>query len=141
MILECAQLLSTAHWVLNDPQNIAKYLYKPTHKNHPAAVWVREDHRHYRWTYELFVALCREFEFRRGKKHKTEIKLLHWLWKSPLPPYVTDKPMKEPPQCMPPKCKIENDSVSAYRKYYRKHKKKIAEWAWGRSRPDWWTDV
>ena len=39
MILETAQLLSTAHHLTGSP--LACKLYKMTHKNHPSAVWVR----------------------------------------------------------------------------------------------------
>ena len=45
MILETAQLLSTAHYEL-DGESPA---YKPTHKNHPSAVWVRKSLDHYLW--------------------------------------------------------------------------------------------
>ena len=41
MILETAQLLSTAHRVLDEGCNISPLLYKATHKNHPSAIWVR----------------------------------------------------------------------------------------------------
>ena len=38
MILEYAQLMSTAHVELDGSQ----VAYKPTHKNRPCAVWVRQ---------------------------------------------------------------------------------------------------
>ena len=41
MILEYSQLLSTAHHVLDPDTDLAPYIYKPTHKNHPSAVWAR----------------------------------------------------------------------------------------------------
>ena len=48
MILEYAQLLSTAHRVLDGDQNAdSQGFYKATHKNHPSAVWVRESWAHY----------------------------------------------------------------------------------------------
>ena len=43
MVLEYAQLLSTAHRVLDGDEWADKaQLYKATHKNHPSAIWARE---------------------------------------------------------------------------------------------------
>lgn len=67
MIVELAQLLSTAHYELDGEQ----VGYKPTHKNHPCAIWVRETAGNYSWAYAHFVALCDEYVFRTGKVHKT----------------------------------------------------------------------
>ena len=67
MIVETAQLLSTAHTELDGIQ----VAYKPTHKNHPCAVWVRADYKNYRWTRELFYFLLKEYEFRFNKQHKS----------------------------------------------------------------------
>ena len=57
MILETAQLLSTAHHELDG----ASVAYKPTHKNHPSAVWVRSSSDHYRWTVAHLEALGSEY--------------------------------------------------------------------------------
>src|SRR6056297_279684 len=85
MILEYAQMLSTAHrvidgeefydknkaghkikrWKLNDERE--NVLYKATHYNHPSAAWIRMSKAHYSWTYNLFFHLCKEFEYRWGK--------------------------------------------------------------------------
>lgn len=77
MILESAQLLSTAHFVLDGVQ----VGYKPTHKNHPCAVWCRETTGNYAWLYNHFKALCREFTLRADKIHKSSEQLQAlWLW-------------------------------------------------------------
>ena len=34
----------------------------------------------------------------------------------------------QPPQCMPDECKIENDTIQAYRNFYKAHKKEFATW-------------
>ena len=68
MILESAQLLSTAHFVLDGVQ----VGYKPTHKNHPCAVWCRTTRSNYSWLYAHFCALLDEFTFRTGKVHKSK---------------------------------------------------------------------
>jgi hypothetical protein len=67
MILEICQLLSTAHFVLDGEQ----VGYKPTHQNHPSAVWVRKCSENYAWAYNHFKALCDEYTHRTGKTHKS----------------------------------------------------------------------
>lgn len=67
MVVEICQLLSTAHYEL-DGQIIG---YKPTHKNHPSAIWVRQCSGNYQWAYDHFKALCSEYTFRTGKVHKS----------------------------------------------------------------------
>ncbi len=73
MIVEYAQLLSTAHRMLDgieytdysknnrkikryrlENPNADKVIYKACHYNHPSAVWVRENKLHYQWLYRLF---------------------------------------------------------------------------------------
>jgi len=78
MILELAQMLSTAHFELDG--NIVGY--KPTHKNHPCSIWIRQCSGNYKWGYEHFKALCDEYSFRSGKIHKTS-ELLELLGKIP----------------------------------------------------------
>ena len=58
MILETAQLLSTAHHELGS--SMAPHVYKSTHKNHPSAVWVRSGFGQYAWTYSLLCELLKE---------------------------------------------------------------------------------
>lgn len=78
MCVELAQLLSTAHHEL-DGHIVG---YKPTHKNHPSAKWIRECSGNYQWGYEHFKALCHEYTFRTGKVHKSS-ELLCLLGKQP----------------------------------------------------------
>jgi len=53
MILEVAQMLSTAHFVLDGVQ----VGYKPTHKNHPCSVFVRSTSENYKWRMSIYK-LC-----------------------------------------------------------------------------------
>ena len=145
MILESAQLLSTAHRVLdgNDkgvlPDARNDVLYKATHRNHPSAVWVRRELDHYRWVHDLLYFLIGEFRYRYGKPHATER----------LQPFLLDAPhnipmdgpfiMEDPPQCMPDDSKHE-DCVTAYRTYYARHKYHIAQWK-RRGTPEWWNET
>ena len=90
MILEYAQLLSTAHrildgvlstgvsasgrkktvYVLADDRDTT--LYSATHVNHPSAVWVRQSDANYMWLAELLEMVCGEYTYRYGKVHKVE---------------------------------------------------------------------
>jgi hypothetical protein len=111
MILESAQLLSTAHHELGSMAP-----YKSTHKNHPSAVWVRRSYLHYAWLYKHFIGLCAEYEARYNKTHKSWNICRETLQDAPT--RIAVMPFEEPPQCMPDECKVPGDSVKAYKKYY-----------------------
>lgn len=126
MILESAQLLSTAHHEL-DKEFAIRNIYKSTHKNHPSAVWVRESVHHYKWLYDHFLFLCDEYTLRYKKRHKTDKELSNLLIN--LPKNIKDNGFTQPPQAMPI-LYHHQDSVSAYRQYYlseKLHNKKDTE--------------
>tara|TARA_R100001377_G_C3191721_1_gene110890 strand:+ start:636 stop:1142 length:507 start_codon:yes stop_codon:yes gene_type:complete len=114
MILETAQLLSTAHHLADSP--VREMVYKMTHKNHPSSVWVRESKTHYEWLFDLFCELNKEFRHRRGKDHMSWVKLSKDL-SSPPPGLTQAGWLRDPPQCMPDQYR-RTDSVTAYRLYY-----------------------
>lgn len=124
MIIEYAQLLSTAHHVL-DGENAIQGIYKKTHTNHPCAKWVREASGNYHWLYLLFENVCDEYTFRYSKIHKTSEKLVPL---ASLPYNIPEKKFFEPPLCMPDECKVEGDVVQSYRNYYLMHKARFATW-------------
>ena len=65
MIIEYAQLLSTAHRVLDGDDCIGfEKLYRVAHKNHPCTIWVRENKKHYRWLFDLWKSLSQEYTLR-----------------------------------------------------------------------------
>lgn len=132
MILETAQLLCTAHHIL-DPNKPHTNLYRLTHKNHPCAIWVRNGINNYRWLYNLFCSLCDEYTFRYGKVHMTDKKLRKILKKAPA--NIPNVAFTEPLQAMPEEVKS-SCSVTAYRNYYNKHKKHLATWT-KRQVPEW----
>jgi uncharacterized protein YukE len=111
MILETAQLLSTAHNELGGEQ----VAYKSTHKNHPSAVWARESVKNYQWLYRHLEALGSEYKRRYGRVHKTI--QTHSEALSRAPRGISDGGFTDPPQCMPDECKHE-DTVLAYHVYY-----------------------
>lgn len=151
MILESAQLLSTAHRVLDGKQWIdsssgrkikrwkldddfrESALYKATHINHPSAVWVRESKQHYDYLFDLFFHLCREYTYRYGKIHKCDSMFSALLQ---YPKNLADNGFTEPPQAMPEYCRIPGDSVQAYRNYYIKEKTSMLKYT-KREAPMW----
>nr|QMP82995.1 MAG: hypothetical protein [Caudoviricetes sp.] len=161
MILEYAQLLSTAHrvidgkevvgksktgrkqkrWELNDARD--SILYSATHINHPSAIWSRQSSGNYRWLHNLLVELCKEYTYRYGKIHKCESSgLVSVLYK--YPNNISVGNFTEPTPAMPDEIKIVNDSVASYRNYYNKSKQHLATWNGkinSRSIPEWFVYV
>ena len=153
MIIEYAQLMSTAHRVLDGTQwydktaagrRIARWehpngeldqiLYKASHINHPSGIWVRESFSNYIWLHALWEKLCAEYTYRYGKIHMTQQKLQHIL-KTP-PTNIPSGGMTKMPQAMPDEFK-QKDSIEAYRQYYRVAKAKMAVWT-KRETPEWY---
>ena len=142
MILEYAQMLSTAHRELDD--DVPDILYKSTHKNHPSAIWTRSSKQHYDWLFRLFRMLSAEYSIRYGlisdtndtfKVHKTWEKLGKIL--ETAPKNIKDNGWIDPPQCMPDHCK-KPDTIDAYRNYYLTEKASFSTWKTVRP-PKWWT--
>jgi hypothetical protein len=152
MILEYAQLLSTAHRVLDGTEytdytknnrkikrwrmqkdSMERVLYKATHVNHPSAVWCRQSADNYKWLYDLWRELMKEYTFRYGKHHECE-KLISVL--ENVPKNIGDGGFTEPTPAMPDDYIIENDSIASYHKYYKQDKKRMFSWK-NREVPAW----
>ena len=125
MILETAQLLYTAHPVPRPGG------YKPTHKNHPCAIWTRESLDNYLWACQLGLALCDEYTFRYGKVHKTQA---HLEWLVANPPELPRIGITTIRQAMPEEFKRPNP-VEAYRAYYLGAKARLLHYS-KRAPPD-----
>lgn len=65
MILESAQLLSTAHHI-NKSDIIA---YRPTHTKHRCTLWVSSTSANYEWLFTHMIGLMNEYTYRYGKIH------------------------------------------------------------------------
>ena len=128
MILESAQLLSTAHHLLGEAGP-----YKLTHQNHPSAIWVRQSKTHYSFLYALMQELGKEYTYRFGKVHKTILD--HSRFLSNIPVNLKAQIWTDPPQAMPDHCKSEN-AVDAYRKYYTTEKLYLMKYT-NREPPSW----
>lgn len=151
MILETAQLLSTAHRILDGKEYIDKtktgrkvkrwkldgdrdtVLYSATHVSHPSAVWCRASNNNYNWLYVHFCAMLSEYTYRYGKIHKCEA-MKEWLMR---PPYNIPVGYLTPvTPAMPDGYKVPHDSVASYRNYYRQAKQHLHKWT-KREAPEW----
>lgn len=139
MILETAQLLSTAHVVIDGVQ----VAYKKTHENHPSAIWVRESRANYEWAYDHLVALIDEHQHRypKSKVHATS-RYLDALCE---PPKGLTGDIETPLRLAIAHPFIHelysDDPVQAYRTYYSLYKRtfkdgKAATWT-NRDIPSW----
>jgi hypothetical protein len=124
MILETAQLLYSAHWVLDGGANLPANAYKKTHANHPCAIWARTSLANYQWLADLGWFLCKEYQHRYGehKLHKCEWHIV-WL-REHAPMGAPEIGITQLPQAMPDDYKRRHP-VQAYRTYYRENKLKI----------------
>lgn len=128
MILESAQIMSTVLHMKGLPAP-----YKPTHQHHPCVKWAAESDANYAWLFDLFEALCDEYQARYCKRHKceqyTEPFLLYYSYLPHPTSFV---------QCMPDEYK-QDDVVAAYRTYYMKDKAHFAKWKLGNV-PEWFKE-
>lgn len=136
MIKETCQMLSTAHRVLDGPDYADRHsLCAIAHINHPSTKWVREATSHYRWAFNLFMALMKQQTKRYGTTHIYG-ELADAL--SIRPRNIKNKRFTPPPQCMPDEYKNE-DTVLAYRTFYVKDKIRIARWDKLNNEPLWYS--
>lgn len=138
MILETAQLLCTAHHFLDGAaaeKRIGELVLRPTHVNHPCAIWTRHCHKNYQWLQALGMSLLVEYRARYGKTHAYS-ELMDKLDLLPLNIQKTNL-MTEWPQCMPDHYK-RSSTIEAYRLYYYHEKKHLAKWSSPASVPEWW---
>ena len=158
MILESAQLLSTAHRLLDGVQyieekslangrkrNVQRWrlpdsrehsLYSATHINHPCAIWCRQSAQNYAWLWSLLREYCTEYTMRYGKVHKIEAEgLLDEL--DMLPHNITGVAgFTKPPSAMDAKYIISEDPIANYRNYYKYGKAHLHKWK-KRNAPEW----
>jgi len=152
MIIEYAQLMSTAHrvldgeeyydktangrkikrWRMADPK-FENGLMKASHVNHPSGVWVRASKENYMWLNRMWNYLLLEYTHRYGKRHACADRMdVLYVW----PENIPDVPFTEPTPAMPDECKIAGDSIASYHKYYIEKKVSFAKWT-KREIPTW----
>ena len=156
MIIESAQMLSTAHRMLDGvvekrssvsgkrmvnyyrlPDWRENVLYKAVHFNHPCNQWIRETSSNYDWLYQHFIGLGKEYERRYGRKHETILKLKEPLWC--IPTNLKFAKLTPPALAMQnnPECIIKDDPVKSYQNFYiTKQKRFKMVWPDGEE-PSW----
>ena len=155
MVIEYAQLLSTAHRVidgkmywdktangrkirrwLHPDETFENTLYKASHIGHPSQIWAMESKSNYLWLADLWVELCKEYTYRYGRTHMTQEKLDGFLQQTPK--NLKDYGFYQPPPAMSlfPQCIVEGDSIQSYQNYYIVDKSRFAKWS-KRETPNW----
>ena len=152
MILESAQLLSTAHRILDGRETVGKsasgrnvkrwilsdarepVLYDATHINHPSAIWARQSVENYNWLSDHFYALMNEYTHRYNKQHKCYGELSYML--SSPPHNLKEYDMTAMPSAMADEYKISDDPIVNYRNYYKIGKARMHKWK-NRQPPEW----
>lgn len=156
MIVESAQMLSTAHRILDGTKikrpsksgkrmvdywihpnsQLENTLYKAVHPSHPSTLWTMESVTNYHWHYNHFIALCKEYEYRYGKVHSTYDLLKDVLKEQPanipiniLTPFKLA--MQSNPECML-ECPVES-----YRAFYQTKQDRFKMVWTGRQVPEW----
>jgi hypothetical protein len=153
MIIETAQLLSTAHRVIDGEEYVGQtqtgrkakrwrlsgnadaIMYAATHINHPSAVWVRENSANYNWLYDHLLALGREYTHRYGRTHLTIDKLKDILKDAP-ENIEQSRVMTKMPSCMDKQYIVSLDPIINYRNYYNYGKTDLLRWS-NRPPPQW----
>jgi hypothetical protein len=159
MILEYAQLLSTAHRVIDGTESIGlsksgrkqkryvlpddrdSVLYSATHLNHPSAKWTRHCEQNYRWLFNMWTCLLEEYTYRYEKHHSAE-RLLTYLARPPKNIDMHER-YTAPWRAMPDDYKLSRTTpqytVESYRAYYLGEKVKMSRWT-NRPMPQWFAD-
>ena len=161
MLLESAQMLSTMVHVLT-PHEIeivnsvetgepvcmwrGVKVYKPTHQNHPCAVWLRSGTKNVQWLLELCHGLNHQSEIRWHKpayKAHAIVKGIetNFMWTEgrlmsqnlALQPFVLAMPANI--------IELNLDPVTSYRLYYASAKRSFATWNRLGKKPYWWGDM
>lgn len=151
MIVESAQILSTAHRILDGtetvrlsdsgrkqnvwelPDDLDAMLYKATHANHPSCVWVRQSNQHYDWAYRLMIELGKEFTYRYDNPNHRTFEVFDAL--KSMPKNIPSAGFVLPTPAMPDQYKSRS-VVKSYRDYYIGEKQRMAVWT-RRPVPEW----
>ena len=158
MIIEYAQLMSTAHRVLDGTEYYGKTangrkikrwlhpdpvmqatLYKASHVKHPSGIWTRKSVQNYKWLYDMWTELNNEFMYRynHNQPHESYRKLNEVLVNPPK--HMYELGFCEPYPAMPDDVKFPS-SIKSYHQYYINYKQHLAKWT-KRGAPYWYEQV
>jgi hypothetical protein len=156
MVTESAQMLSTAHRILDGVKTgnkkpkfvlpgeeydsasntiLQPVCYQVAHPSHPSTVWTMKCKENYDWHFQLFVEMAKEYTRRYGKIHACE-QLIPFLKNSPK--NIKAGVFTPPTPAMPDKY-IPSDVMQSYRDYYVSEKWRFARWK-QREIPQWFID-
>lgn len=155
MIVESAQMLSTAHRMLDgaatkrpsksgkrvisywEHPTLEHVLYRAVHTNHPCTAWTCESEENYLWHYRHWLALCKEYIYRYNKVHKTQVLLEAVLRATPINiSQIPRTPFRLAMKDYPELYKL-NDPVEAYRRFYVTKQKRF-KMVWTKRQPPAW---
>jgi hypothetical protein len=137
MRIELAQLACTTHHLTGtDPEKIP---YRPTHYNHPSAIWTRSDIHNYIYVVELALALCDELRHRFNTKVQKVESVLWWCLDNC--PNIQAEQFTPPLLAMPEEfkvlpCNTVENALQSYRNYYKHGKIHLHKWT-NRNKPNW----
>jgi len=137
MILEYAQIMCTNFHLTQSEELInSTELYKPTHKNHPCTIWARESFDNTTWLFECMNELNNIYKAKSKRDHKSFLVGGRAYVRMDINKFPDDT-LTNPPQAMPDIFRLE-DTVEAYRKYY-KEDKSLNKWFkyTYNNRPNW----
>lgn len=171
MLVESAQMLSTAHRVLDGKlmkkpsksgKTMQKYwclyegaddleaellYYKAVHVGHPCTVWTMESSENYRWHWEHMKALADEYTYRFStekvpyKTHKTQREVLWPLQATPRNIPVGAMTPFKLAMQSNPECMFQ-DSIKSYRAFYQTKQHRMPMlWEKGRDKPSWFKHI
>lgn len=126
-ILESAQLLSTAHRIIDGgfiSKDMDENIYKVSHQFHPSFIWVKSSRANYMYLFRLFEELLKEYTYRYSAQHSSK-KLLEYLKYPPMG--MLEEEFTKFTQVVPEDCRSDNP-VDAYRKYYKEYKQHLLEY-------------
>lgn len=133
MVVESAQIMCSALTI----NGISSDCYRSTHSHHPCVLWAAKSTGNFHWLYQLFIALCDEYNKRYGRIHKSYGVVLN---SNAIQSYLKKsiEPMTSFVQAMPDEWKQRDDVVLAYRCFYIAEKSRFAKWSPRALPPAWW---
>ena len=137
MPLEEAQMLCTSLWH-HAPEYAEKHeLYKPVHQKHPCTLWAMKTRANFKFAYNLYESMLREYTHRYGKQHGAGKHLIAIFRGSP---HIPDGKLTTHPQCFSGHDDLKTDElypIKAYRAFYKRDKMSFARWNKNRAMPEW----
>lgn len=115
---------------------------KPSHKNHPASIWVRKSLQNYEWLLDHGHCICDEYKSRYKREHKSK-DYLDWFSQQDAPLNFEYSGLTSFPRCFSSfveELKPIKDTHEAYRQFYFLDKKDFAKWPSLEKIPSWWSE-